>query len=50
MRLEGSYHDMSASANMGFPRIAPMAAGSDSNDNDNAALGGLIDVRPKKLH
>ena len=33
----------SASANMGFPRV-------DMNDSESAALGGLIDVRPKKLH
>ena len=51
MRLEGSYNDMaSAAANMGFPRIPALAAGSESNENENAALGGLIDVRPKKLH
>lgn len=53
MKLEGSYNDMaSTSANMGFPRVSGggIVGGTDSNDNENVALGGLIDVRPKKLH
>ena len=44
---------MSASANVGFPRVNngnALVAASESNENENAVLGSLIDVRPKKLH
>ena len=47
MRLDVGYDGASNSGNIAFHK--PSGLGAESNE-ELATLGGLIDVRPKKLH
>mmetsp|Transcript_37843 Transcript_37843/g.49731 ORF Transcript_37843/g.49731 Transcript_37843/m.49731 type:complete len:82 (+) Transcript_37843:46-291(+) len=47
MRLDGVYDGASISANIGFHRASGVEAASNE---EMATLGGLIDVKPMKLH